>query len=589
MGGGSSLPSGAVGVWYFDEVQTTPRRLVPNAISELPFSTNLLTGPRRVFNQIPFWAKSGLTVTDSHSNGIDGKQFAARLVGGASWSISQAYTFPTATPFTFSCDIKSNTGVDQTILFGFSSALQTKTITSTWQRFTQTVTPTAGASRTLFPAIAENASGIDILIDNATLHAGSSDLGASDLDSHFYLGTNHSDSRPSVVSGQGVNFASQGYGLIQFDSPISLTNFTIVSCVKRTDGASSPSFQPLLSAVGGGTNWTVLLDGTTAVGPNVYMNGSTVQSHTSQNYSPNRFFSPQSSNFQVYVYRYNGTSLSIWLDGVKLYETTVSGKTAASIGDLWNLFAGTTFYPLHTYNSLVLYDTALDDAGVVDASDFLRQRAESLSLGVGFTRFLCAEGDSITAGGSGPSITSPYPLVFAGNSSPQCYGVKRAVGGSMLENNTLNPGLDLRSRSTFNDAMLTNKRPGVQYVYSFFVGRNDFNKASVAADPDGFATSLGQFCQDQKTAGWDKVVIGSIPPSTSAGFNTWRNVVNPYIQNSAWRAANGVAAIYDIAADPTIGPDAAASNATYYGDGTHWTQAAQDIAETIYRPAINGL
>lgn len=589
LGGAAGLVSGAVGVWYFDEVQASPRRVALNQASTVLPTANLLTGPRRVFSRTPFWSNTGLTITDSFANGSDGKQFAARLVGGASWALSQAYTFPTATPFTFSCDLKSNTGSDQTVLFGFSSVLQTKTVTSSWQRFSQTITPTAGSTRTLFPATAQNTSGIDILVDNATLHAGSSDLGADTLDGHFYLGTNHSDTRPSIVSGQGVNFASTGYGLVQFDSALSLSAFTIFGCVKRTSSSSSPAFQPLLSAVGGGTNWTTILDGVSSVGPNVYMNGATVQSHTSANFSPNRLFSPLSDNYQVYAFRYNGSALSIWLDGVKCFETTVSGKTATGIADFWNLFAGTTYYSLHTYNAMALYDSALDDDALISNCDYLRQRAEGLSLGVGFTRFVCAEGDSLTAGGSGPSITLPYPLVFAGNSSPQCYGVKRAVGGSMLENNTLNPGLDLRSRATFNNAMIANKRPGVQYVYSFFVGRNDFNKASVAADPEGFADSLGQFCQDLKTAGWDKVVIGSIPPSTFSGFNTWRNQVNPFIQDSSWRTSNGVDAIFDIAANATIGGDAAASNATYYGDGTHGTQAWHDIVETLYRPAINSL
>lgn len=589
LGGASTgLASGAVGVWYFDEAQISPRRVVLNSVSENSPTANLLTGSRRVFSRTPFWANTGLTITDSFANGSDGKQFAARLVGGASWVLSQTYTFPTATPFTFSCDVKSNTGADQTILFGFSSALQTKTVTSSWQRFTQTVTPTASSTRTLYPAAAQNASGIDILVDNATLHAGSSDLGVDALDGHFYLGTNHSDTRPSIVSGQGVNFASTGYGLAQFDQALSLSAFTIFGCVKRTSPSSSPAYQPLLSAVGGGTNWTTLFDGVSS-GPNVYMNGATVQSHTSTNYSPNRLFSPLSDNYQVYAFRYNGSTLSIWLDGIKLFETSVSGKTATDIADFWNLFAGTNYYSLHTYNAMVLYDSALDDDALISNCEFLRQRAEGLSLGVGFTRFVCSEGDSLTAGGSGPSITTPYSLLFAGNSAPQCYGVKRAVGGSMLENNTLNPGLDLRSRSTFNNAMVAHKRAGVQYVYSFFCGRNDFNLAGVAANPTGFAASLGQFCQDLKTAGWDKVVIGSIPPSTFSGFNAWRNQVNPFIQDSSWRTSNGVDAIYDIAADATIGGDAAASNATYYGDGTHGTQAWHDIVETLYRPAINSL
>ena len=81
-------------------------------------------------------------------------------------------------------------------------------------------------------------------------------------------------------------------------------------------------------------------------------------------------------------------------------------------------------------------------------------------------------------------------------------------------------------------------------------------------------------------------MLGTILPSTASGFNTARNTVNTTLRTWVGTHCDAIA---DFAADATMGPDAAASNATYYSDGTHPTAAGQVILETVIRSVINAL
>jgi hypothetical protein len=47
--------------------------------------------------------------------------------------------------------------------------------------------------------------------------------------------------------------------------------------------------------------------------------------------------------------------------------------------------------------------------------------------------------------------------------------------------------------------------------------------------------------------------------------------------------------VIDFAANPTIGPDAAAQNKALYPDGLHPSDAAQSTMATIYGPVVDKL
>jgi hypothetical protein len=66
-----------------------------------------------------------------------------------------------------------------------------------------------------------------------------------------------------------------------------------------------------------------------------------------------------------------------------------------------------------------------------------------------------------------------------------------------------------------------------------------------------------------------------------------RNTINAIFTGAGWAAANGVDAICDFAADPTIGTDAAGNDTTYYSDGIHPTQVTHNIMQSIYAGVVN--
>jgi hypothetical protein len=81
------------------------------------------------------------------------------------------------------------------------------------------------------------------------------------------------------------------------------------------------------------------------------------------------------------------------------------------------------------------------------------------------------------------------------------------------------------------------------------------------------------------------VIVGTIPPRAApSSHNTNRVGYNTTIRG--W-VGTEIDAIFDIAADPTMGPDAAASDTSLYSDGTHPTAAGQVIFQGIYQPVID--
>jgi hypothetical protein len=81
--------------------------------------------------------------------------------------------------------------------------------------------------------------------------------------------------------------------------------------------------------------------------------------------------------------------------------------------------------------------------------------------------------------------------------------------------------------------------------------------------------------------------LGTLPPRADAGFNALRATVNTTIRTWVGTLCD---VIFDFAADPTVGTDAAGSNTTYYPDGVHPTATVQQTYfEPIYRAAINSL
>ncbi|WP_288938029.1 SGNH/GDSL hydrolase family protein [uncultured Sphingomonas sp.] len=169
-----------------------------------------------------------------------------------------------------------------------------------------------------------------------------------------------------------------------------------------------------------------------------------------------------------------------------------------------------------------------------------------------------SEGDSISVfwGGSHTGLyAASHPNVsFAG----------KAVGGTRISD--VAGGNGLVQRLTADLAL----RPG--YV-TILIGANDLGDSSYAST-DQWLAALWSYVATVRATG-AKVAVGTILPicaPQSAAYvtnhNTRRAIVNPAIRQAV---GTRIDAVIDFAADPDIGPDAAACDTQWYKDGLHPT------------------
>lgn len=203
-----------------------------------------------------------------------------------------------------------------------------------------------------------------------------------------------------------------------------------------------------------------------------------------------------------------------------------------------------------------------------------------------WARVLVVEGDSL------PHAGPPDGYTYAANLTTSTFLDNVAVGGSNLNNYTASDPAPTRFgtltyRAPFH---LYNRIPadkqGRQYVL-FFAVTNNLGSGGVTA----YAEAWGQYALDAKAAGFDKVVTSTVLSRTdSQATDTVRNALNAILRDSAWRAAHGIDALADFAADSIMGVDAAPTvNPTYFADGVHPSAAGNARLTPIFTATLNGL
>jgi lysophospholipase L1-like esterase len=185
---------------------------------------------------------------------------------------------------------------------------------------------------------------------------------------------------------------------------------------------------------------------------------------------------------------------------------------------------------------------------------------------------LASEGDSITdpTHAGQPNYAVLMDEEFAVDGPTNIF----AITGSTITT--------LTSRQAVDNRQLVS---GVTNILTVLIGRNDMGSDDLNESASTFISNLSTYCQTMQTAGW-KVVIATVLPSTLAGFNSVRDVANTLIRSGYTAYASALA---DIASDPTMGPDSAAANTTYYIDGTHPTSTGQALLAPYFEAAVNGL
>ena len=187
------------------------------------------------------------------------------------------------------------------------------------------------------------------------------------------------------------------------------------------------------------------------------------------------------------------------------------------------------------------------------------------------SQFLAFEGDSITDPTTGVAAASKYYYVAQTGISPFPQGGNDAVSGSSIAT--------ISSRSATIDAWFAPiSGPKVLFL---LVGAND--------QGDGvstFVANVKAYCLARKAASPGlKIVLATVLPQTTTGFNTFRDAVNTAIHadNSYYDA------LADFAANSTMGCDACAASTTYFLDGEHPSATGHAILGPVAQAAIQSV
>lgn len=576
-----AMPAGALGIWYADQYQSTPRKAVPNSISANAVSQNLISAPRRRFHDGTYWLTNGNTVVDSAATAPDGSSDASTVSLSAGNYIQAKNVLTVAAgTYTIAISAKRNTGSNQAFAvgaFGFLGTVQTAT--AAWQRFSIPVTLGSPTDLTPVPVYDVNSVSPNIQICDFGIFAGASDLGAETPSGHLLLGNNANDTASLPTAGTGyLDFSAPttpAYGLAQFASGIDLTRVTIVALLSKV--AAGNTYQAFFSTAAylnleayAEQNGPLAFMYNTIPATGTVTDGGYEQDHgalllTGQGY-------------HMMAHRYDQSIMSSWFDDMLLFRQTVGAIAKPTDSDFWigsdKAGSGILGYKVA---AVAFYNRALTDTEIRTAYTFLKARALLSSITVtAAARVVIPEGDSLTSSITDQTTLQTWPNLFGANASPFAYVFVRAMSGSKL--------VDLNTRAASLDAIIPANKSGRKFILTVWIGAND---ASYVGGSSQYITDLAAYLDARRAAGW-LVVVATLTPQTTGGFNTFRNAVNTGI--NAWSAGQHYDAKADLAANGTIGGDAAASNATYYNaDGIHLIAAGQAIAETIFRAAINGL
>jgi lysophospholipase L1-like esterase len=273
-------------------------------------------------------------------------------------------------------------------------------------------------------------------------------------------------------------------------------------------------------------------------------------------------------NWHLVAASSDGTTLRMFIDDVDVSDTTAAAAvfqtTILEIGNLsltgYN-FPGNIGY-VSVYN--VAHTSAQHAAQFAAIQGLMAAKGVALTVLPALVDF---EGDSITAGLGGTTI---YPTTVMAGLTPIVQGRNFAVAGNQIS--------DLTARIATVDAQVNTAR--ARNVLSVLIGHNDLVAGGESAAT--FVANLKTYCLARRAAGWNRIVLGTLLPSTVSGFNATRDAVNTLIRADT--------SFYDYLADydtnPTIGADSAAANTTYYIDGTHPTTAGYGLMAPITQAAV---
>lgn len=556
--------AGVVGVWPMTE--GSGFMAVNVAADPATIDNNLYHASESAFTNQQTVVGTGASVS-SYAAGPDGRVRANRV----SWSGSGAVQFNNANFFsvvsgqtyTFSFKYMRNAGTDQTFRAYSNTLSTTLTATSSWQTWSQNFV--ASSTTPIVGWYSSGSTPADFLVADVKLELGASATPYKAPQSHLIF----QSAKAPTWSAAGIVTSSANRGALAVRNvDATVTQMTYYHAFKQS-GASETNYNTLSHLEASLTKFHLGYGGSAGYSDFRVANGTALYA---------RAVRPDNNAWHVMCVRYDGATVRMYLDGVLSRVHTTTGSFTASYLRFFSELIQ-DYGAIGTHGYAAWYDAAHTAAVVIENSEYIRYQVAS--RGETFPRYanvVVCEGDSIFEAKTYASMVGvPTRLVSTVPSGTYVGCV--ANSGSTITSASISTGLAARA-SIVNDGLLFDAS---NHVLAVEIGTNDLVSGNAAA----YLIDLKAYTLAAKTAGW-KVVVGTILPSTTSGFNAKRNTANTEITNPAnlgvyWDA------VANQASDPTIGGDAAASNVTYYPDGTHPSSTSHGLMEPYWTAAINSL
>ena len=539
--------------------------------SEQEFNTSTSNGP------VP-WTAPGMTLTDGYAANPNGDFVASRLQAtgtGGYLTPAKQPPFVTGRQYTISIYAASNTGAAQTFRMSDNNVNYGPNITvpaTGWARYSYTFTSTSTGNGYAIPVAQDAANDhLDLLVWGAQLEMGAHPTSYYNPNYTMVNGAGPQQTASAcswVAAGIDCTTvcASNYCGWMQAAGwqPIDLSAVTAYAVVKSTTTEVLAGYAPIVNDnyLSNPQFWLAgAVNGTTFPGLRFGTSSSSFA------YGANVV----DGNWHVLVGSYDGSNnITLYIDGYLAQTWAVGALAPIQFSQLFiSNFGGAGFWPgqigyvavyrvAHTQAQIVANTTILDS--------IMATRGVTIPL---LQKAMVFEGDSITDPTVSMAPNLKYSALAQAAITPFPEGSNFAISGSGIANIT--------ARSAAVDAAFATPSLTEKLLF-LFDGANDMGLGASTLVAD-----LKAYCLARKAASPGlKIVIATLLPQTTSGFNTFRDAVNPLIKaDNSWYDA-----IADFAADPTMGCDACAGNTTYFSDGEHPTAAGQAILGPIARAAI---
>jgi lysophospholipase L1-like esterase len=577
LGGGGAATAGSTGM---SQANLVAEYMLAEGIGAYAYNSAYppqpnynLVGPSEQQFSTPLWAGIGMTLTDAYSTDPNGDWVASRLqaTGSAGYlAAATGVTFLSGQQYTLSIYAASNTGAAQTVRMGDNDVNYSPNFSvpaSGWTRISYTFMP-SGTGNYVLPIVQDAANDhLDISIWGVQLELGPHPT--TYVPQAYTMvnggGPQRTTSQCAWISAGIDCTANSGasYMTAVGWQPVDLFTATMYAAVKWTGTPVLAGYAPIFS-----DNYA---------NPHLYLAGA----DTGVSFPRFRFGSLlayayaanlNDGNWHILAGQFTGTNINLFLDGAEVATYNVGPAPPIQIYQLFlGNFNNAAYWP-GQIGCAALYSVAHTAAQVAANTTAIRSTMASRGVTIpAMAQLLAFEGDSITDPTTGVAAASKYYYVAQSAISPFPQGANDAVSGSGIATVT--------SRSATIDSWFA-PISGLKVLF-LFLGANDMGDGVTS-----FVANLKAYCLARKAASPGlKIVLATLLPQTTSGFNTFRDAVNVLIHgdNSYYDV------LADFAANPTMGCDACAASTTYFSDGEHPTPAGHAILGPIAQAAIQSV